>query len=90
MVLRSLSQTGFPRLAKNASQRRILEGGAPAKRTVLDAFNDKAEGRYLHPTKGWRRLNARRSVAQLITAEMKRGTHWSLSAMRKMLKSVPR
>jgi len=90
MALRPLSQTGLRHIAKNASQRPILEGGAPAKRTALEAFNDKAEDRVLHPTKGWRHLNARRSVAQLITAEISQGKSWRTDAIRKALRAVPR
>lgn len=73
MTLRPLSQSGLRRIAKNASQRLIGEDGHPAKKYVLDAFNDKAIFRVLHATKGWRPMSARRSTAQLITAEVRRG-----------------
>lgn len=88
MVLRPLSQTGLRRIAKNAKQRPILEGGAPAKRTLLDAFNDKADDCYLHATKGWRLLSVKRSIATMIAAEIQRGMHWSTDAIRDQLKSV--
>jgi hypothetical protein len=71
MPLRPLSQSGLRHIAKNASQRPIGEDGTPTKRTVLDAFNDKQAERYLHPTKGWRYVSAKRSIAALSTAEMK-------------------
>lgn len=61
----------------------------PAKRTVLDAFNDRAEERYLHPTKGWRSLNAKRSVAAMITAEMRHGRRgFDTLTIGKMLRGV--
>jgi hypothetical protein len=73
MPLRPISQTGLRRIAQNAKQRPILETGLPSERTVLDAFNDRATDRVLHPTKGWRRISVRRSVAALITAEVRKG-----------------
>ena len=71
--LRPISQSGLRRIAQNAKQRPVLETGLPAKRTVLDTFNDRATDRVLHPTKGWRRVSVKRSMAQLITAEVRKG-----------------
>jgi hypothetical protein len=81
--LRPLSQSGLRRIAKNAAQRPLDESGLPAKRTFLDAFNNTATTRVLHATKGWRRISVRRSQAQLITEEVKRGMRpFSSVAMR--------
>lgn len=84
MTLRPLSQSGLRRIAKNAAQRPIGEDGLPAKRHVLDAFNDKATDFVLHATKGWRPISVRRSQAQLITAEIRRGMRsFTSDAMRR-------
>lgn len=83
MTLRPLSQSGLRRIAQNAKQRPIGEDGHPAKRHVLDAFNDRATDRVLHATKGWRPISVRRSMAQLITAEVRKGMRpFSSVAMR--------
>ena len=89
MALRPLSQSGLRRIAKNALQRPILEGGMPAQRTVLEAFNDRQTDGFLHPTKGWRHLSATRSIAAMITAEMQRGQRgYDTETIRKALVSV--
>lgn len=58
--VRPISQTGFHRIPMNPNQRDFVAGGVPRKRTVLAAFNEaqKAAGskRYLHATKGWRKV----------------------------------
>lgn len=38
--------------------------------TALDSFNDAQEDRVLHPTKGFRRMNVKRSRAQMLIAEI--------------------
>lgn len=53
--------------------------------TVLDRFNDKQEGRFLHPTKGWRRLNAQRGKAQAVMAEIFEGRPMSTRRMAAIL-----
>lgn len=85
-MVRPLSQTGFHRLPRNAKARRILEGGVPLSRRALAAFNDRQHGGFLHPTKGWRSMSAKRSVAALITAEVKTGMRaFSSLALREAL-----
>ncbi len=43
------------------------------KRTTLEAFNERQDDRQLHPTKGWRKLNVRRSRAQMLMADLRMG-----------------
>lgn len=47
-------------------------------RTALKAVNEKLaeEGKYLHATKGYRKISIAKSVASLITENMKRGYGW--------------
>lgn len=44
----------------------------------LKALNEKfaEEGKYLHATKGYRKISAAKSVASIITQEMKAGRGW--------------
>jgi hypothetical protein len=71
--LRPLSQTGLIRVPANPRQRNFGEGGTKEPGKVLDAFNERQEDRQLHPTKGWRNLNVKRSRAQLVIAEIRAG-----------------
>jgi hypothetical protein len=71
--VRPLSQTGFHRIPLNPRQRNFEEGGAKKKAGVLDAFNETQDERLLHPTKGWRGLNVKRSRAQMLIAEIMSG-----------------
>lgn len=63
--LRTLSQSGLHRIPHNPNQRVAAEGGRKAAGTVLDSFNDAMNARWLHPTKGWRRINEKRTIAAL-------------------------
>ncbi|MEM1046454.1 MAG: hypothetical protein AAGL24_09895 [Pseudomonadota bacterium] len=45
--------------------------------SALDRANEAEKGRTRHPTKGYRKISARRSRAGLITAELKQGISWS-------------
>lgn len=72
--IRPLSQTGFIRLPSNPHQRNFGEGGVKKKAVkVLEDFNEGQDTRQLHPTKGFRRLNVRRSRAQMLMAEIFQG-----------------
>ena len=68
-----LSQSGLRRIPKNPHQRVAKEGGTKVAGTVLDAFNERQETRWLHPTKGWRKINEKRSTASLIVAQILAG-----------------
>jgi hypothetical protein len=68
--LRKLSQTGLHRIPRNPNQRVAKEGGGKPAGMVLDAFNERQERRWLHPTKGWRRLNEKRTAAALIVSQI--------------------
>lgn len=68
--MRTISQTGFHRIPHNPNQRVPEEGGIKVGGSVLDNFNDRQEGRSLHPTKGWRVVSEKRTVAALIVAQM--------------------
>lgn len=65
-----LSQRGLNRIPHNPKQRVAAEGGVKKAGTTLDAFNDRQEDHILHPTKGWRKLNVRRSLAAMRVAEI--------------------
>jgi len=65
-----LSQRGLNRIPHNPKQRVAAEGGVKAAGKTLDAFNDLQDDRILHPTKGWRKLNVRRSLAAMRVAEI--------------------
>lgn len=82
---RPLSQSGFHRLPKNPKQRVSGEGGTKSARQVLDAFNDKAEDRVLHATKGFRKLSVKRSRAQMLVASIRNGGSANLKSMRRFL-----
>lgn len=59
--------------------------------TTLDKANERLaeRGLHLHPTKGWRKLNAKRDMAGIITGEMKQGLHgWNNQAIKRQLRSV--
>lgn len=68
--MRKLSQTGLIRIPHNPRQRVALEGGRKPAGEVLEALNDKQEGRWLHPTKGWREMSAERTNAALVVAQI--------------------
>lgn len=68
--LRPLSQSGLHRIPHNPTQRVAREGGSKAAGAVLDAFNDGQENRVLHPTKGWRKINEKRTHASLVMAQI--------------------
>lgn len=60
----------------------------PAKRTVLDVFNDRQKTRHLHPTKGWRKMSVKRSLIALVTAERKVGHRDELAELRAALRGA--
>ena len=82
---RPLSQTGFNRLPLNPKQRVAAEGGVKERAGRLDAFNELAEDRYLTPTNGWRKLNVKRSRAQMIVAHIMNGGRMSSRQMKQFL-----
>lgn len=92
MAVRPLSQTGLHRVPSNPRQRVIDKTtGAPRKRASLDAINEAlaAEGVTLHPTKGYRGLSAKRSVAAMLTAEIKAGMQpFSMKRMQEAFKAI--
>ncbi len=79
--LRPLSQTGFHRIPHNPRQRVPGEGGHKEAGTVLDAFNERMDMCQLHPTKGFRKLNVKRSRAEALVAAIKNGQRISTDAM---------
>lgn len=84
--LRPITQTGFPHLPRNPRSRNFGEGGSKVPGVVLNAFNEAQDGRQLHPTKGWRVLNVKRSRAALIVANILDGqTGWSTGRMKRFL-----
>lgn len=68
--MKSLSQMGLIRIPHNPHQRVASEGGRKEAGTVLDAFNESQETRWLHPRKGWRVINERRTHAALIVSQL--------------------
>lgn len=86
--MRALSQTGFHRIPHNPNQRVPSEGGTKASGTTLDAFNDKAETRTLHPTRGWRKLSVKRGRAEHLVAAIRNGGSADLKAMRAFLRNA--
>lgn len=83
--LRPVSQTGLHRIPHNPHQRVARDGGAKTAGIVLDAFNDKAETRTLHPTNGWRKLSVKRSRAQMLVGSILNGASADLKAMRRFI-----
>lgn len=60
---------GLLNLPANPNQR----GAHKPKRTALDKINDTDTQGFMHPTKGYRHVSAKRAVAARITAEMRSG-----------------
>lgn len=89
---RPLSQHGFNRIPKNPKQRAFAEGGVKVERAVLDKVNEaQAENRkrVIHPTKGFRKLSAKRSMAESIVAQIKTGQMpFSMKAIKRELSNV--
>lgn len=83
--MRSLSQTGLHRIPHNPNQRVSGAGGKKRSGTVLDAFNDKAETRTLHPRKGWRNLSVKRGRAEMLVASIRNGGPADTKSMRNFL-----
>lgn len=87
-MVRPYSQTGLIRVRQNPNQRHFDAGGKE-KGSVLNGVNERLaeEGFYLHPTKGYRRVTARRTAAAVLTNEIKKGVApWSMTATRRDLK----
>lgn len=84
---RPLSQTGLRHTPKNPLQRVPGEGGVKAKREALEAFNERQVSRYLHPTKGWRGLNVRRSRAQALVAAIMDGQRINTEQMGRFIRT---
>lgn len=59
----------------NRKARRMAAAVLRRERTsgTLDAFNDRQEGRWLHPTKGWRKINEKRTRASTIVSMTMQG-----------------
>lgn len=68
--LRPVSQSGLIRIPHNPNQRVAGEGGRKPSGQVLEAFNEAQETRWLHPRKGWRVINEKRTQASLIIAQL--------------------
>jgi hypothetical protein len=85
--VRPLSQTGFHRIPMNPRQRNFGEGGVKKAGTVLDAFNETQEHRNLHPTKGYRKVNMKRSRAQMVMAELRAGHGMTTADMAAFLRA---
>ena len=83
--MKSLSQSGLHRIPHNPNQRVAGDGGSKIAGTALDAFNDKAETRTLHPTKGWRKLSVKRGRAEMLVASIRNGASADLKSMRNFL-----
>lgn len=83
--MRPLSQTGLHRIPHNPNQRVAQEGGRKPAGTVLEAFNERQEDRYLTPRKGFRKLSVKRGRAQALVADIKRGGSADLRKMRRFL-----
>ena len=49
------------------------QAGEEPSRGILASFNERQETHILHPTKGWRTLSVKRSMAQHATAMIKAG-----------------
>lgn len=49
----------------------------PQQRTTLDANNNRfvLENRFLHPTRGWRKISVKRTLIQDITNRIRAGQH---------------
>lgn len=60
------------------------------KQTALDRRNDREQGRWLHPTKGWRPVSHTRSVCAIITADVLSGVNVPLSMMRLLVRDARR
>lgn len=85
--MKPLSQTGLPRVLRNAKQRPYDDTGvAKVKRSRLDALNEQDPDSTLHPTKGFRRLNVKRDRAQVLMAEARQGHGRSLDKQRRFLR----
>lgn len=83
--MRPLSQTGFHRIPRNPRQRVAQEGGLKPAGTVLEAFNERQEDRYLTPRNGFRKLSVKRGRAQALVADIKHGGSADLRKMRRFL-----
>jgi len=59
-----------PKSEGNRHFRRALARKRNPSRKILEDFNDKQVGRYLHATKGWRYVSVRRSTASMIVAAL--------------------
>lgn len=68
--LRKLTQSGLIRIPHNPNQRVAGEGGRKTSGQVLEAFNEAQETRWLHPRKGWRVINEKRTQASMIMAQI--------------------
>lgn len=63
------------------------EGGVKVKRKTLEAFNERQEDRQLHPTKGWRKLNVKRSRAQALVAAIVSGQRINTEQMGRFIRT---
>lgn len=81
-----LSQRGFNHIPHNPKQRVPEEGGGKRAGQVLDAFNDRQEDQYLHPTNGWRVLSVKRSRAQMLIAAIHQGQRVNTTQMARFMR----
>lgn len=68
---------------------RVNPGFDAKEDTPLDKINallaDQPKPRRLHPTKGFRKLNARRERAAFVVADILNGGHWPLDRTRRFV-----
>lgn len=71
-----------PNLSKPRHGVRVNPGFDAKEDTPLDKINtllaDQPKPRRLHPTKGFRKLSARRERAAFVVADIMKGGHWPL------------
>lgn len=60
-------------------------GSRHSGRHSLQAFNETQDARQLHPTKGWRKLNVKRSRAQALVAQTMSGVPIPLHLQRRFI-----
>lgn len=84
--LDGLANTRWGWQAFEPHPRRAFRSSQPAKEDgPLDKFNNVQTERFLHPTKGRRRVSVRRSRAALITDKIKAGEHWRMDQIKDFL-----
>lgn len=82
-----IGRGGFSRPFLNAGSRPTVRERNGAS-TKLDFFNDHQETRFLHPTKGYRTVNPKRSLAQAIMAEIFAGKSMPTHKVARMFEGI--